>query len=290
MLWLIFILLTGCAVLSILWPLMKAPRGESQAASEIALYKTRLAEIDRDAAQGLLAAEDAQGAKAEAARRLMASKAPAEEAAPAQGSQRRAAFIAAAIFAPVLAVGLYGIIGRPALPDQPLSARLQTAPARDELMAAVEKIEAHLAQHPDDGRGYEVLAPVYLHMGRAEEAARAFASALRLLGETPQRLALYGEALVVSANGVVTGQARQAFEKASAGDPSLAKPRFFLGLAAEQSGDISRAREIWTGLLAEAPEAAAWTRALRERVAALPGGAGAAEGAPADKPSLAARI
>ena len=138
-----------------------------------------------------------------------------------------------------------------------------------DLMAAIAKIEAHLAQHPEDGRGYDVLAPVYLRMGRADDAAHAYAAALRLLGETPERLALYGEALVTASNGVVTAEARQAFEAAAGKDPALPKPHFFLGLAAEQAGDLARARDIWEKLVAAAPANAPWTQALRERIATL---------------------
>lgn len=290
MLWLIFSLLTGFAVLSILWPLMRTPRGLSHGATDIALYKAQLAEIDRDAAQGLVAPDDVQAARAEAARRLIAAETPAEKPRAARGGSVRLAAIAAVIFVPALAIGLYWAIGNPDLPDLPLSARLETSPARDELLAAVAKIEAHLAQHPDDGRGYEVLAPVYLRMGRADDAVQALAAALRLLGEAPERLALYGEALIFAANGVVTGEARQAFAAAAEKNPALAKPRFFLGLAAEQEGDILHAREIWTKLLAEAPESAPWAQALRERIAALPGGPTAPQGSTEPNSSLAAKI
>jgi cytochrome c-type biogenesis protein CcmH len=157
------------------------------------------------------------------------------------------------------------------MPDAPLAARLDASPARMDLAAAIAKIEAHLAQHPDDGRGYEVLAPVYLRLGRAGDAVSAARAALRLLGETPARYALYGEALVAAANGVVTQEAKQSFE-AAAKDPSAAEPRFFLGLAAEQEGDIARATDIWGKLVAEAPQDAPWAQALRERVAALGAG------------------
>ena len=131
------------------------------------------------------------------------------------------------------------------------------------------RVEAHLAQHPDDGHGYEVLAPVYLRMGRAGEAVNAARAALRLLGETPARDALYGEALVAAANGVVTRTHKQSFEAAAANDPSAAEARFFLGLAAEQEGDRARAREIWSRLVAEAPQDAPWAQALHARLAAL---------------------
>jgi cytochrome c-type biogenesis protein CcmH len=274
MLWLIFAILTGAAVMSVLWPLAKAPRGLTRSATDIGFYKSQLAEIDRDAAQGLVAPDDAQIAKAEAARRLLAAAdAPDEPTTAATGGAVRFASIAALVFVPCLALGLYSLIGHPALPDLPLSARLEASPGRMDLLAAVAKIEAHIAQNPDDGRGYDVLAPVYLRMGRADDAAQAYVAALRLLGETPQRLTLYGEALVTAADGVVSAEAKRAFEAAAAENPELAKPQFFLGLAAEQAGDLARARELWEKLVASAPVDATWTQALRQRIATLSAGA-----------------
>jgi cytochrome c-type biogenesis protein CcmH len=314
MLWIIFAALTGLAVFSILWPLAGTPRTESRGAAEGAFYRAQIAEIDRDARQGLVTAEDAEGAKAEAARRFIAvaEKAGKEEPAPLARSGRlaRIASIAALIFVPAFALGLYHLTGNPALPDQPLSARLQnppnSGPDHAELIAAIEKIESHLAQHPDDGRAYDVVAPVYLRMGRAYDAARAYSEALRLLGETPERLALYGEALVYAANGAVTSEAQKAFEAAAAEKPGLAKAQFFLGLAAEQDGDVPRAREIWDRLIAGSPPEAPWVEALRQRSAALaqqapnrpqaansrpfePGERVAPTG-PAARPEMAARI
>ena len=54
-----------------------------------------------------------------------------------------------------------------------------------DLMAAIAKIEAHLAQDPNDGRGYEVLAPVYLRLGRMTTPVKASEAALRLLAKRP---------------------------------------------------------------------------------------------------------
>jgi cytochrome c-type biogenesis protein CcmH len=272
MLWLMFALLTAAAVISVLWPLAKPPRKAGRREIGVALYKAQLAEIERDEAQSLVAPEDAQGAKAEAARRLMAAADTPVEPAPAASPKRiRLVSMVVLIFVPVLSLSLYATIGHPELPDAPLAARLETAPARMDLAAAVAKIEAHLAQHPDDGRGYEVLAPVYLRMGRAGDAVRAAREALRLLGPTAERHALYGETLVSAANGAVTAEAKQSFEAAAAKDPVAAKPRFFLGLAAEQEGDKARARDIWGKLVAEAPQDAPWAQVLRERIVALGG-------------------
>ena len=268
MLWLTFAVFTAVAVLSVLWPLAKTPRGVARGEIGIAIYKAQLAEIERDEAQRLVAPEDARGAKAEAARRLMAGDAAIEPPPAASRTTARLVSVGVLVFVPVLALSLYATIGHPDMPDAPLAARLDASPARMDLAAAIAKIEAHLAQHPDDGRGYEVLAPVYLRMGRAGDSVDAARAALRLLGETPARHALYGEALVAAANGVVTPEAKQSFE-AAVKNSSAVEPRFFLGLAAEQEGDRARAREIWGKLVAEAPEDAPWAQALRERLGAL---------------------
>jgi cytochrome c-type biogenesis protein CcmH len=272
MLWLIFALLTAAAVISILWPLAKPPRRSLPGETSAALYKAQLAGIERDEAQSLVAPQDAQAAKAEAARRLMAAaEAPAEPAPAASPRRVWLVSLAVLIFVPALSIFLYAKIGHPELPDAPLAARLETSPARMDLAIAIAKIESHLVQHPDDGRGYEVLAPVYLRMGRAGDAVRAAREALRLLEPSAERQALYGEALVSAANGEVTAEAKQSFEAAAAKDPAAAKPRFFLGLAAAQEGDTLRAKEIWGDLVAKAPQDAPWAQMLRKRIAALGG-------------------
>jgi cytochrome c-type biogenesis protein CcmH len=95
-------------------------------------------------------------------------------------------------------------------------------------------------------------------------------SALRLNGETAEREAALGEALVLAANGVVTAEAKAAFDRAVALDGAHVQARYFIGLAAEQDGDRARAAAIWQALLAGAPPDAAWIEFVRralERVA-----------------------
>ena len=272
MLWIVFALLTGVAVLGILWPLARRPRRPRARETSLALYHAQLAEIARDEAQNWVSATDAQAARDEAARRLMA-RAQEEEKEKEEkpkslaptGTRAWLAAFAVLLFVPGLSLILYTRIGHPDWPDAPLSAR----PSPTDMAAAIAKIEAHLAEHPDDGRGFEVLAPVYLRIGRTDDAIHAAAEALRLLGPSAQRLALYGESLIAAADGQVSAQAKQIFEAASAADPQAVKPRFFLGLAAEQAGDEARAKAIWGQLIAEAPADAPWARMLRQRIEAF---------------------
>lgn len=281
MLWLIFSVLTALAAASALWPLLKPLRPTGQRDLGVAIYKAQIAGIERYEALQLVGEDEARSAKVEAARRLLAGEAAAPPP-PADSTKRaRLAAVAVLIFIPAVSLTLYATMGHPELPDAPLASRGRMEPGQIELAAAIAKVEAHLAQHPEDGRGYEVLAPVYLRLGRANDAVNAARSALRLLGPTAARQELYAESLVVAANGAVTPEAKQLFEAAAAQDPSAIKPRFFLGLSADQQGDKDRARDIWGKLLAEAPAGAPWAQALRGRMAAL-------GGAPSESPPSAA--
>jgi len=271
MLWVVFALLTGAAIFSVLWPLArKSAQPQSEINSDIAFYEDRLAEIDKEVERSLIAPEDARAVKAEAARRLLVSADHAETKQQSfSGARVKFAAVVALIVVPAVALGVYAQTGHPNLPDDPLEARLESDPSKMDLQTAVAKVERHLAQNPRDGKGYEVLAPAYLKMGRAEDAARAELQAMALLGETPERLTFYGEALFFAANGIVTKDAQAAFAKAA--DGRLApKASLYLGLAAEQDGNRDKAIAIWSDLIKQVPDAP-WADALRGKIAALQG-------------------
>ena len=283
MLWLVLAVMTGLAVLGALWPLAFRRRGGADAASEVAFYKAQLGEIERDVERGQLPAEEAAGARAEAARRLIAASgaAPVESGAGEAATPRRIGAVLILVAVPLVALALYADLGRPDLPDAPLAARVADAKSAEGVEAALARLEAHLAASPDDAKGWAVIAPVYMHLGRFDAAATAFAEILRLDGESADRRAGYGEALVGAAGGVVTADARAAFDKALAEQPGLPAARFYLGLAAEQDGDKPKAIAIYQGLLSVTPPDAPWAAALEARLAAVKGESAPSAPAPA---------
>ncbi len=129
-----------------------------------------------------------------------------------------------------------------------------------------------MATSPNDGAGWEVLAPVYTRLGRFDDAVQARKKALLFNGATATREADLGEAETAAANGVVTAEARAAFERAVASDPKEAKARYFLGLAAEQDGRNDEAASIWRSMLGEAPTGAPWVAFVRQALARVSGG------------------
>ena len=80
-LWFVFALMTAAAVFAVLWPL-GPQRPAAGGGSEAVVYKDQLAEIDRDVAAGLIGAPEADAARVEIGRRLLAA-ADAERDPPA---------------------------------------------------------------------------------------------------------------------------------------------------------------------------------------------------------------
>jgi cytochrome c-type biogenesis protein CcmH len=273
--WMLFTAMTAAAVMAVLWPLSRRQAVENPSDPNTQFYRDQLAEIDRDRERGLMSPSEAEAAKAEAGRRLLRAKAAGDLAYCPVGEpalRRRRAVSALALSAvPILALALYGAHGSPYLPDQPLAARLKQPADQMDIAAAIGRIEAHLALNPQDGRGWEVIAPVYLRTGRVDDAVKAYETALRLLGPDTNRLTQYGEALVGAQDGVVPAEARSAFERALQLDPGSAKARFYLARAAEQDGDRDKARAAYSALLASSPEDAPWVPVVREEIARLEG-------------------
>jgi cytochrome c-type biogenesis protein CcmH len=257
-LWFVFALMTVAAIFAVLWPLSRsasAPAGGSEAV----VYRDQLAEIDRDVAVGLIGASEAEAARVEIGRRLLAAADGARDL-PARSNLglRRASVIVALVGLPIAAVTFYLALGSPRLGDFPLSSRAQTADVNQPLDNMVAQVEAHLEKNPADGRGWTVLAPVLARLGRYDDAVRAYRNAITHAGDSAERRSDLGEALVGGAGGVVTAEAKAEFERAVAQKADEPKASYFLGLAAEQDGRQADAAAIWRGMLAKAPADAPW--------------------------------
>ena len=100
-----------------------------------------------------------------------------------------------------------------------------------------------------------------------DDAARAWGNTIRLNGSTASREADFGEALVAAGDGVVTADAKAAFDRALALDRNNVMARFYIGMAADQDGRRADAETIWRELLASAPPEAPWIEIVRHAMA-----------------------
>jgi cytochrome c-type biogenesis protein CcmH len=154
------------------------------------------------------------------------------------------------------------------MPGESLTPRL-AAIHGSSIAGLIAQVERHLASNPNDARGWEMVAPVYLRLGRYDEAVNARRKILALRGANAEREADLGEALMAAANGVVTDAAKAAFDKAAALGPKDVKSHFYTAVAAEQDGKRDQAVAIWRGVLADAPPGASWADNVREVLAQL---------------------
>jgi len=266
--WIIVAVLTASVGAVLLIPLLRgAPAVALDRAGEAAVYRDQLSELDRDLAGGLITAEQADYARAEIGRRLLTvSASPDTPMSTSVG--RRSSFWAQAfiiLLLPALGLCLYLRTGEPGLPSQPLAARLAN-PGND-MAILVVKAERHLAENPDDGKGWDVLAPIYAKTGRLDDAEVSYRNAIRLLGPTPERLGSLAEALLLESGGMVTAEAREALQTSLELQPDNPTAKFYLALAFEQDGKAEEARKAFAALASESPATAPWLPLVREHIA-----------------------
>ncbi len=291
-LWFVFALMTAAAIFAVLWPLSR--RGADPGGSDIAVYRDQLDEITRDRSAGLIGVPEAEAAKVEVSRRLLAAAdaADAEKSARATPSlwRRRSTAIAGFVLLPAGAVALYLALGSPQMPGEPLAARQSAVNENRAIEALVAQVEKHIENNPNDGRAWELVAPVYMRLGRFNDAVTAWRHAIRLNGSNASHEADYGEALAAASNGVVTVEAKAAFDRAIAHDGQNVMARFYLGMAADQDGRRAEAEAMWRELLAKAPPGAPWVEVVRhalERKAPAGGAPSASAPTAAPGPSAA---
>lgn len=279
--WILVACLVAAVTFAITRPLMRKQQQEpdadvTAAEADIAVYKDQLKEVAADEATGTLGTVEAESARSEIARRLLRSKAAMEGVATsAPGRRNRFASVTyglTLVTLPLASMALYLTYGTPGLPGDPLSERLARAENTRNPNDLIAKVEQRLREHPDDGTGWSVIAPVYYAMGRYPDAATAYANAMRLVGETPERLQGFANARIRVENGIVPADARKALQRILAIAPDRKEPRIWLALAKEQDGKIDEAAADYRKLIDEAPTDAPWRKVIEARLASLTSG------------------
>jgi len=269
-LWLLLAVLTAAVVAYFVRSL--PGRSEDRQSDEpgVAVYRDQLLEVERDVARGALREAEASSARLEISRRLLAA---ADEghavSAPLSVGTRRAVAMAIIIVLPLFVLGIYLSLGTPGLPAQPYAERLAQPLDALPVEGLVARLEQRLKEEPEDARGWRLIGPVYLQLGRYGDAINAFGRIMQIEGRDADALAGLGEALTLSGDGMVPAPARQAFEAALEADPTHARARFYLALSKAQAGQFEQALTDWESLLADAPEGAPWRPAVENQLQAV---------------------
>ncbi|MEQ8968572.1 MAG: c-type cytochrome biogenesis protein CcmI [Azospirillaceae bacterium] len=276
--WILAAVLTALVVAALLRPLL-SPTVEAidRRSADLHVYKDQLAEVDRDLARGLMSEAEAEAARTEIARRLLAADRSGGEAAAGSATvsgPRRPGRVTTALAAvvglavPIAALVFYLDAGSPGLPSQPFAQRDPAErEAQVEAVAQARSLARELeTSRADDPQGWVELGRRWASLGRWGSAAEAYGRAVGLTEGDPGVTSAYAEALVNADSGTVTEQARAAFERVVAERPGDPRARFYLGLADAQAGNDEAALERWTALLADSPPDAPWIPVLRSRI------------------------
>lgn len=296
----IFWLTAGALVLAsavaMLLGAIRGPRAQEAAGADMQVYRDQLAEVERDAARGVILAEEATRLRTEVSRRLLEADRLTQSTLAAHRGPGAAAVGLVVAAALAGAVWLYqDRLGAPGYPDMPLAARLAQAettrmsrpdqamaeadmpppatpaPVDADFAALMDKLRATVAARPDDLRGLELLAQNEARLGNyaAAHLAQARLVAAKASASTAQDHAALAEMLILAAGGYVSPEAEAALQAALSRDAQNGSARFYSGLMLIQTGRPDLAFPIWRDLLEQSPPDAPWVAPIRRDIAQL---------------------
>lgn len=301
--WIVAGLLIAGALLFVLPPLLgRRPisGGSSHGQVNLNIYRDQLQELDRDLELGGMAREQYDAARNEIERRVLEeSREAGDTPAPAQAQWTLVS--AVGVLLPVLAIGLYLLLGNPAA----LTARDGAAGGDDsahsvtpeQIEAMVRKLAERLKTNPEDGQGWLMLAKSYGAMGRFGDASEAYAQAQKRLPPDAQLLADYADALAMAQGRSLAGEPERLVTEALKVDPENVKALALAGTVAYGKNDYKGAIGYWQRILPLLPPESDLAQRLQGSIAdaeAKLGGGSApaklAKAAPATDAAVSGRI
>jgi|GEM_PF-291831 len=269
--WIVAISITLVSIGIIVSPILRSSQPSGTALDfDKEIYQARLKEIEEERKLGSIDEERYQYAVAEEGRRFLAlaEKSADRNSAAFLNSKKPGLYglIFTILIVPLVALGGYAKMGSVAMPDQPLQARLEADPRNQSVEVLLKRAENQLIKNPDDGRGWLVIAPVYMRLGRHQDGVLAYRNAIRVLGSTTALKVALAEALTVSGGGVVSEEANQLFRQAAEAEPENIKAMFFLAIAFNQVGKYQEAVAAWEKLIAKSSPKDPWLRVARQQL------------------------
>lgn len=270
--WIVCAVMTIAVTALMVVPLLR-PKEFSDDNPDIAIYRAQLAEIDRDLERQLLEPDEAERARTEVARRLLAANKAATDDGKNNNPTR---WLSATIVIVMLALGfgVYNAIGSPGYPDQPLQARLAASeemranrPSQealeavapeppavnlpDEYREAIMRLREIAPTRPDDLEAWERLAFHEVEMRNYVGAADAQAQVIAIKGEPAsvtdlQRLL---DLKVVAAGGLVSPESEAVIGDIFALDDSNVAARYYLGALYNQTDRPDLALRLWRDII-----------------------------------------
>ena len=231
----------------------QAQPSQSRSSVNIGIARERERELRRELQEDVLSEADYDQARAELEINLLSDldQNPYPESRPTNASAPVTATLLAVLM-PLAALGLYLFLGHPGALDRSagLAAQQLTAaqPSTTDVDAMLSNLRERLIERPDDARGWTLLANALMSTGRYAEAVTAYERLRQLEPRNPEFLVRLADALAMSNNGSLAGQATQLITEALALDPQQIQGLWLAGIAAEERGEPIQALAFWRRL------------------------------------------
>lgn len=276
-LWLALVTLAACAAALLAIPFLRGRSQVAPSATETDIYKQQLANLSEEISSGDVDEATAAEERTAIERRILAEtpKSPETIATP---QVDRVTAIAVSAIVVLGAVGLYSVIGEPAIQSsphtpaasssQPMATSLATTAQRQlpDVDTMIARLADRLKANPNNPDGWRMLGWSYFQTQHYAQAADAYAHAVALKPDSVELQSAYGEAQVQVAGGQVTPGAEKAFALALASNPNDERAHFYSGLLKKQRGDAQGAIDEWIAALKNAPPDSLWAPRLRTQI------------------------
>jgi cytochrome c-type biogenesis protein CcmH len=288
--WVIAVLLAAGALVFVLPPLLGRRRtasGATQDATNVAVYRDQLRELEADVAAGTLARDQYDEARRELEARLLDDVRVSGTGARAAKPGRMAA-VAAGVAIPLVSILLYLTVGTPnALLPQPAGGDGHGI-TRQQIEGMVDRLAARMTENPEDVTGWAMLGRSYAVLDRYPEAVSAYANAVRRSPPDAQLLADYADALAVAQGRRLQGEPERIIAQALKVDPKNVKALALAGTVAFEKKDFKGAIAQWRKILEVVPPDSDMADSIRDSIAdaeKLSGGTAKAQ--PVPRPAAA---
>lgn len=271
--WIAAGLLIAGALLFLLPPLLgtRQIRGlASHDQANVSIYRDQLQELDTDLAAGTISPEQHGQARLEIERRVLEET--GGEAGAQAGASLRGTALGVGFAVPVLAFGIYLLVGNPAgLDPEQAAARAAEDQSHsitpEQIAAMVTTLSERLKNNPGDAEGWAMLARSYNVLQRFGEAAEAFQKAVALVPNNAQLLADYADTLGVVQGRKLQGEPERLIERALQADPSNVKALALAGTVAYQKQDYATAAQRWQEILQVVPPESEFAQSIGRSIA-----------------------
>jgi cytochrome c-type biogenesis protein CcmH len=262
--WILTAAIVAIAIVFIVFPLWRgAPKRNTvvRDAANLEILRDQIAEMNNDLKNGLLTQELYEQGKRELETRVLEEVGQSETGTAQAARPNKVLAIVLSVLLPIMAFGVYFIVGEPGAMRQDDAASLSQANPHSGAGAGgamrtengIRELEERVGASDQDGEAMVMLARSYMEMDRFADSVKVYAKLVKLIPDEAWVWADYADAQAMAAGQTLRGKPTEFIDQALKLDPNHMKALALAGSAAMERGDFAAAIKHWEKLLKQLP-------------------------------------